>query len=199
MQKNINLESYGQLKSDMPKKNVAIFAMFLNQKSAKAAIKSLKSDGFSSEDIFMLVPNKSGSRDFVYHQATDLKTGAMIGAAVGFLLLGLVGLIVGSYDPFQQGMSSWIIDLTIGAITGLVVGAATGALVGIGIPKSAIKRYRFYLKEGGVVVMMHLKNEEDGAEAHHILEKSEGQDITVLEESQVWSNPNPENKRPTFH
>ena len=199
MQKNINLETFDKIKDKILKKEFAIFAMFLNRKKAKAAVKDLVFHGFLKKDIFMLSPDKKGNRDFVYNQNTGIKLGIQVGAIIGFFLMGLVGFIIGAKNPFHLGFSSWIVDLVFGSIFGLIFGAVAGALVGIGTPMPAIKRYGFYLKEGGIVVMVHLKNEEDSVEAHSVLEKAGGQDISVLEESQIWSTINPSNKKFTFH
>ena len=147
----------------------------------------------------MLTPDKQGSRDFVYHQESNVLTGVLVGAAVGFVLLGLTGILVGGNDRIQMGASSWIFTSAMASLGGLLFGAAAGALVGIGIPKPAVRRYRFYLHEGGIVVMMHLLNEEDKGEAHAVLEKAGGQDISVLEETHAWSIVLPEKEKLTFH
>lgn len=199
MQKSVDSEINSHLKNKSHHKEIAIFAMFLNRKNVKNAVKSLTEHGFLASDIKVLSPEKNGSRDFVYHLDTNVKTGLLIGAAVGFILLGMVGIIIGANNRIQLGMQSWIMNSTLAALGGLIFGAAAGALVGVGIPKPAAGRYKFYLKEGGLVVMMHLKSEEDKGEAHFILESAGGQDITILEESQIWSAVVPENKKLTFH
>lgn len=199
MQKNINLDAYDQLKKKASEKKFAIFSMFLDRNSANAAIKSLKSHGFLQEDISLLTPKKKGGHDFVYHQNNNIKLSAFIGGIAGFLILGLAGVFIGSADLFDLGLSSLLSSVIVGAIVGLIMGAAIGVLVGIGTPKPAAKRYNFYLKEGGIVVKMHLKNEEDSEEAHFVLEKAGGQDITILEESQIWSIIVPERNKFTFH
>lgn len=147
----------------------------------------------------MLTPNKHGSRDFVYHQESSVLTGVLVGAAVGFVLLGLTGVLVGGNDRINLGISSWIFTSAIASLGGLLFGAAAGALVGIGIPKPAVRRYKFYLQEGGIVVMMHLRNEADTADAHMVIEKAGGQDISVLEETHAWSVVLPENEKVTIH
>lgn len=199
MQKNINLETYDLLKKKSIHKDFAIFAMFLNRNSANAAIKSLEDHGFLPEDISLLTPKKKGSHDFVYQQNNNIKMGALIGGITGFLVLGLAGVFIGSSDLFNFGFSSLLSSVIIGAVLGLIAGAAIGALVGIGTPRPVVKRYNFYLKEGGIVVKMHLRNQEDSEEAHFVLEKAGGQDIAILEESQIWSVIIPEKNKLTFH
>ena len=147
----------------------------------------------------MLAPDKHGRRDFVYHLERNVLTGVLVGAAVGFILLGLVGVLVGGNERIQLGISSWIFTSGMASLGGLLFGAAAGALVGIGIPKPAVRRYQFYLREGGIVVMMHLRGEADKVEAHSVLESVGGQDIAVLEETHAWSVVLSENEKLTFH
>lgn len=199
MEANIDLNNRERAMNKVQQKKFSIFAMFLSRKNVRNAIKSLKNHGYLLKDISLLTPEKHANHDFVYQQDTSIKSGALVGAVTGFFILGIIGFIMGLKDPAHLGTASRIIYTVLGMLIGLVFGAASGALVGIGTPKSAAKRYNFYLKEGGIVLMLHLKNEDDGIEANVILEKAGGQDLVVLEESQIWSTIMPENKRLTFH
>jgi|GEM_PF-3058520 len=199
METNVELTEHVKKNSNLQHKNYSIFAMFLNQKSAKNAIKLLKSHGYLLRDISLLIPEGLASHDFVYQQDTSIKAGAMIGAFTGFFILGIVGFIIGLKDPMRLGWAAHIFYTMIGMFIGLLFGAASGALVGIGTPKTAAKRYNFYLKEGGIVVRLHLKDEADGQAANVLIEKAGGQDIVVLEESQIRSTIVPEKGNQTFH
>lgn len=199
MEPRVETEALAQLNRKSDHREYSIFGMFMKHAEAKKAVRALRRHGFKKEDILMLTPDKRGSRDFVYHLESNVLTGVLVGAAVGFVLLGLTGVLVGGNDRIQLGTSSWIFTSAIASLGGLLFGAAAGALVGIGIPKPAVRRYKFYLHEGGIVVMMHLRNEEDKGEAHSVLEKAGGQDISVLEETHAWSVVMPENEKLTFH
>lgn len=199
MEPSVETETLSQLKPKPDHRQYSIFAMFLKPGEARKAVRALRRHGFKSADILTLTPDKRGSRDFVYHLESNVLTGVLVGAAVGFVLLGLTGILVGGNDRINLGTSSWIFTSAMASLGGLLFGAAAGALVGIGIPKPAVRRYRFYLHEGGTVVMMHLRNELDKVEAHKVLEEAGGQDISVLEETHAWSVVLPENEKLTFH
>ena len=199
MEQSFETEIANTIKRNPHHKEYSIFGMFLKANQARSAVRVLRRHGFRSKDITILAPDKHGNRDFVYHLESNVLTGVLVGAAVGFVLLGLVGILVGGNDRIHLGISSSIFTSAMASFGGLLFGAAAGALVGIGIPKPAVKRYKFYLHEGGVVVMMHLQNEADKTEAHEVLEKAGGQDISLLEESHLWSVVMPENKKQTFH
>lgn len=173
----------------------SVFAMFISRGDAEGAIDSLRRNDFADEDISLLSPNKNGSRDFVYQQNTSIISGMMIGAISGFFLLGLVGLYLGASQPEELGMTSWIVSTVVASLVGLLLGAACGALVGIGTPPSAGRRYGFYLREGGSIVKVRVRNEEDRLLALRLMERFKGQDITILKDSVVWSTIMPEKRR----
>lgn len=187
------------IKPTRPK--LGIFALYTNRKEAESAITALSRNGFTKDDVSMLAPSRTGGhRDFVYRQRTHVADGALIGAFIGMVLLGTAAFLI---DPkallFTDVSSSDFIGLgttAIGAMygifTGLILGGACGALVGIGSPFSAARRYGFYLKEGGIVLVVHLRNLARRESASRILEKTNGQDINVLDEAEIWSTIIPE-------
>ena len=169
-------------------KNYSILALFSNHHKAAKAIKNLKNSGYNFKDIYLLKSKKNGEKDFAYHLGTYLKSGAVIGGIIGFFALGITGFIIGLQDPMMLGASSLFKYTLAGILMGVVFGTASGALVGIGAPKSTIKRYSFYIKEGGTILMLHLKNKNESLKSGEILELAGGQDIHLLEESQIWSH-----------
>jgi len=177
----------------------SLFAMFVNRGEAEAARNSLKKNDFADEDIALLMPNTSGKRDFVYNQSTSIKFGASIGAVFGFFLLGFVGLYMGWSHPEEMGMSSWIVSVVVASFIGLVFGTAIGALVGIGTPRTAGKRYGFYLNEGGIILRVHVDNKDESHLALSLMEKHRGQDISILPDSEVWSKILPEKRKLAFY
>ena len=184
------------------KKILGMFALYIQKIEAENAAKSLEQNGFSLEDISLLAPLKSGKKNFVYNQSYSLIQGALIGATVGAIAFGLLGLFLGAnglatpthnVNPIAFEFSP--VSAFAAAMIGVVLGAAAGVLVGIGSPKSAAKRYGYYLKEGGIVLVVHLKKETDRLIANRILERTRGQDINILDESKIWSTIIPEEKK----
>lgn len=187
--------------------HLATYGMFLDHRSATVAVHALKKNGFSEKDISLIAPQKNGQRDFVYQQRTSIREGSIIGATLGFFILGFVGFLIGlnvvseTQTGFvdSRGFPTWLLTSLIGAAIGIVVGAASGALVGIGTPRSAAKRYGFYLKEGGIMLTVSLHSEADRLRANHILEKTGAQDISILDESNTWSTVVPEKQKLSFN
>ncbi len=168
--------------------SLGLFALYTTRVEAENAVKTLEQSGFLNDTVSLLAPSRSGHHDFIYRQSSSLLQGAAIGAVSGAVLLALGSV-------FVQG-TMW--SAFIGGLVGLVFGAAAGALAGIGSPKSAAKRYGFYLKEGGIVLVIHLQRAADREKIERILEQTKGQDITLLDESKIWSTIIPEKKKLLF-
>ncbi len=183
-------------------KNLAAFGLYTNKKEAECAIGRLEKNGFLRNDISMLAPERSGKRDFVYEQKTCIKDGAVVGSVGGFFIFGFAGFlwsISGRSVMIENTLPFWFISTIVGSLMGLIFGAAAGALVGIGIPKSAAKRYGFYLNEGGIVLSVHLKNEADRKIANQILQTTHAQDISELHENEIWTKIIPEKRKLNFN
>ena len=77
----------------MSKKSVFCIATYRNQ--AEQIVAQLKSANFSNNDISVLFPDKSTTRDFAHEKNTKAPEGALTGAGTGGLLGGALGWIAG--------------------------------------------------------------------------------------------------------
>lgn len=186
---------------DTEKNEKAAFGLYITRREADWAVRRLEKNGFNREDISILAPQAYGHRNFVYEQRTNIREGALIGALAGFFILGLVGFIWGFGDRrvTENLLPFWFLTTGLGCFLGLLFGAASGALAGIGMPKSAAKRYGFYLKEGGIILSVQVRNEKDRARVNQILESTRAQDIAELKESEIWRTIVPEKKKLIFN
>jgi hypothetical protein len=66
----------------------AIFCLARSEAQALAIVDELKAAGFSHNDISVLFPDKSGTRDFAHEQHTKAPEGAATGAGTGGVLGG---------------------------------------------------------------------------------------------------------------
>lgn len=181
-----------------------LFALYTSKNEADLAVTTLKKNGFDSEDISMLAPERSGGRDFVYRQHTQILQGALVGMVLGFIIGCTAGFFVDMVALFSVDNSMDTLNpyLSLGnvlwsALIGSALGACCGALVGIGSTMSAARRYAFYLKEGGIVLVVRLRDLAQAKQdsVNRILEKTHGQDINVLDEASIWATIVPEKNR----
>ena len=124
----------------------AVFCLSDSEAQAQSIVTELKNAGFSNNDISVLFPDKSGTKDFAHEQHTKAPEGAATGAGTGGALGGALGWLVGIGALAIPGVGPFIaagpiVAALAGAGVGAAVGGLTGALVGMGIPEYEAKRY----------------------------------------------------------
>ena len=117
----------------------SVFCLSDNESQAERIVDALKTAGFSNNDISVLFPDKSGTKDFAHEQHTKAPEGAATGAGTGGVLGGALGWLVGIGALAIPGVGPFIAAGPImaalaGAGVGAAVGGLSGALIGMGIP-----------------------------------------------------------------
>ncbi|GAB3305167.1 hypothetical protein ACFQT0_23345 [Hymenobacter humi] len=145
--------------------------MFRDRQSAEKAYQSLSSRGYGKEDVNVLMSDETRKTHFGDHTAhTDLGDKAMEGAGVGSAIGGTAGAIIGAIAAIGTSVALPGLGLIIagplaaalaGAGAGGLTGGLVGALVGSGIPEEHAAEYERGIKEGGIVMGVKPRNEED--------------------------------------
>lgn len=180
---------------------ISACGMYATRRAAQDSIDLLKQDGFAMSEIFILTRKKAGPQNFVHGQKTKIRDGAIYGAVIGFLVLGLFGFILSYYTMSQPSsigstvvadfsIKLIILDTILGFSLGAFIGAAVGALAGIGIPQMVNSRYGFYLQQGGLILAVHAKSEEEKNKIISILKRTGAQDINPLYDAELWELAN---------
>ena len=162
----------------------SVFGIFKERAQLERCVEQLKAESFRNNDISVLMPQKSESREFAHEKGTKAPEGASVGAGTGAVIGGALGWLVGA------GVIATIPVLVplvaagpiMSALAGLGVGGAVGgiggALIGIGIPEYEAKRYEGYVKNGGILISIHVDDREWGKKAERILKEAGAQDIS---------------------
>src|SRR6186713_2021426 len=134
-----------------------------SEEQAIEIVYSLKAGGFSRNDISVLFPDRSGTRDFAHEQHTKAPEGAATGGVTGGVLGGALGWLAGIGALAIPGVGPFIAAGPImaalgGAAVGGAVGGIAGALVGLGIPEYEAKRYETKIKSGNILISVHTEN-----------------------------------------
>src|SRR5215212_236107 len=134
----------------------AVFCLAQTEAQAIMIVNQLRAAGFSSNDISVLFPDKTGTKDFAHEQHTKVPEGAATGAGTGGVLGGALGWLVGIGALAIPGLGPFIAAGPImaalsGAGVGGTLGGLVGALVGMGIPEYEAKRYEGRVKSGGIL------------------------------------------------
>jgi hypothetical protein len=177
----------------MAGKNTAAFAIFASRSEAELALNELTSAGFSSQDVSVLMADKSGTRDFATEKNTKAPEGTTTGAGVGGTIGGTLGLLAGIGAIAIPGVGPLIaagpIMATLAGLgVGGAVGGVVGALIGMGIPEYEAKRYEGRVKEGGILVSVHCDSSEEVSRAKDILKRTGGDDVASSGEKSVSSH-----------
>jgi hypothetical protein len=168
----------------------AVFGLAKTEAQAISIVERLKAAGFSPNDISVLFPDKSGTKDFAYEQHTKAPEGAAAGAGTGGILGGALGWLVGIGALAIPGLGPFIAAGPImaalsGAAAGAALGGLTGALIGMGIPEYEAKRYEGKVREGNILVSVHTDDRDERTRARRILEEAGAEDVADTAEARV--------------
>lgn len=168
----------------------SVFCITTTEAQAITITNQLKAAGFSHNDISVLFPDKSGTRDFAHEQHTKAPEGAATGAGTGGVLGGALGWMVGIGALAIPGLGAFIAAGPIlaalsGAAAGAALGGLTGALIGLGIPEYEAKRYEGKVKSGNILISVHAHDSAERDRAKAIFERVGAEDISYTEEAGV--------------
>src|SRR5918911_648201 len=168
----------------------AVFCIATSEFQAESIVNELKVAGFSDNDISVLFPDKTGSKDFAHEHHTKAPEGAAAGAGTGGVLGGALGWLVGIGALAIPGLGPFIAAGPImaalsGAAAGATLGGMTGALIGWGIPEYEAKRYEGKIKEGNILISVHTEDRDERARAKQILEEAGADDVADTAEARV--------------
>ena len=166
----------------------SVFCIVPSYGQATKIVGQLEAAGFSPNDISVLMPDRSGTRDFAHEHNTKAPEGAVAGAGTGGVLGGTVGLLAGIGALAIPGVGPFIAAGPImaalsGAAVGATVGGIAGALVGLGIPEFEAKRYAGKVQGGNVLVSVHAERAEEVKSAREVFERFAAEDISVSGEA----------------
>jgi hypothetical protein len=168
----------------------AVFGIARSESQAVLIVERLRAAGFSNNDISVLFPDRTGTKDFAHEQHTKAPEGAAAGAGTGGVLGGALGWLVGIGALAIPGLGPFIAAGPImaalsGAAAGAALGGLAGALIGMGIPEYEAKRYEGKIKEGNVLISVHAENSTERDRARNIFEEAGAEDISYTEEASV--------------
>lgn len=168
----------------------SVFCIAKTHEQAASIVDRLKMDGFSSNDVSVLLPDRSGTRDFAHEKNTKAPEGAATGGAAGGVLGGALGWLVGIGSLAIPGLGPFIaagpIMATLGgAAAGAALGGATGALVGMGMPEYEAQQYEGKIRAGNILLSVHTETSDERKRAKEIFEQAGAENISSSSEASV--------------
>ena len=109
-------------------------------------------------------------------------------APARFLAVRSVGLLASVRWPFRAWGHSSPLARSLALSGAAVIGAAgglTGALIGMGIPEYEAKQYESKLRQGNVLLSVHVDDTEEAKLVRQIMTEEKAEDISTGSEAAV--------------
>lgn len=147
-----------------------VTSLFRDRESAERAYNSLRTRGYDDKDLSLMMSDDTRKKYFADDDKTDFDSKAWEGAGKGAAIGGTVGATLAAIAAIGTSVALPGIGLLVagplaagiaGAGAGGLTGGLIGALVGSGIPEDRAKEYEKGINEGGILVGVNARNDED--------------------------------------
>lgn len=152
-----------------------VTGLFKNKVAAEAAVDAILKRGYTRDDISVLMSDATRTKEFAVQARTHAADGAGIGGALG----GAVGAVLAAVVAVGSTILLPGLNLVIagpiaaalaGAGAGGVTGGVIGALIGAGIPEYRARVYESGLREGGILLGVEAKSDDETDKLEKLLE-----------------------------
>jgi hypothetical protein len=164
-----------------------VTGLFKDRDSAERAYRSVSERGYDTSDINLAMSDETRKRYFADSSATtELGNKAAEGAGVGGAIGGTVGAIAAAIAAVGTSLAIPGLGLVIagpaaaalaGAGAGAAAGGIIGALVGWGIPEERVKHYESGIKDGGILMGVKPRSDQDARHFADEWRKGQGEHV----------------------
>lgn len=147
-----------------------VTGLFRDRDSAEKAYNSLTTRGYNNDDVNLVMSDDTRKKHFSDNKDTELDTKAWEGAGKGAAIGGTVGATLAAIAAIGTSIALPGLGLLIagplaagiaGAGAGGLTGGIVGALIGSGIPEDRAKEYETGINEGGILMGVNARSDED--------------------------------------
>jgi len=151
--------------------------LFHDRDSADRAYQGAMDRGYKQDDVNLVMSDETRKRHFADHPdsaQTELGTKVGAGAGIGASVGGTLGAIAAAVAAVGTSIALPGLGLVIagpvvaalaGAGAGGAAGTLVGALIGWNIPEERVKEYESGIREGGILMGVRPRNDDD---ANHL-------------------------------
>lgn len=167
-----------------------VSGLFYDRDSAERAYQAMSDRGYDTNDLNLVMLDETREKYFSDDtpggSSAELSNKAAEGAGIGGAVGGALGAALAAITAAGASVALPGLGVVIGGplaamAAGAGAGAATGgligALIGWGVPKEHARRYESGLKEGGIVMCVKARSEEDAAHFEEEWRKHNGQHV----------------------
>ncbi|MGI8812945.1 MAG: hypothetical protein ACR2IH_10550 [Pyrinomonadaceae bacterium] len=146
--------------------------LFRDRASTEGAYNSLKARGYSDDEINVIMSDKTRDKDYADGDSSLEGNKALEGTGAGAAIGGTLGAIIGGIAAIGTSLVVPGLGLIVagpiaaalaGAGAGGLTGGLVGALIGWGIPEDRAKLYESGVNDGGTVLGVNPKNDDDAS------------------------------------
>jgi hypothetical protein len=165
-----------------------ITALFNDRESAEQAFNSVTNRGYHSDEVNIVMSDATRQKHFANsdHIETEMGNKATEGAGIGSAIGGTLGAIAAVVATVGTtlavpGLGIIFYGPAVAALAGLGAGGLTGgvvgALIGLGISEERVKHYQNGIDEGGILMGVKPKSDEDAAHIEQEWKTNNGQHV----------------------
>lgn len=170
------------------KNSTMVTGLFRDRDSAERAYESVSARGYDKSDVNVVMSDDTRKRHFSGSQEveTELGSKAAEGAGIGGAVGGTLGAIAAAIAAVGTSIAIPGLGLVIagplaaaiaGAGAGGVTGGLVGALIGSGIPEERVKYYEDGIKDGGILMGVTPRSDEDATHFEQQWKDSRGEHV----------------------
>lgn len=176
------------LDSTNSRNKTMVTGLFPDRASAEQAFQSVSERGYSKDDVNLVMSDEARRQHFSNDATgmTELGTKAAQGAGIGGAIGGSLGAIVAAIAAVGTSIAIPGAGLVIAgplaaALAGAGAGGATGgligALIGYGIPEERVKHYEEGIKQGGILMGVTPKSDDDAMHFENKFKEHRGEHV----------------------
>ena len=164
-----------------------VTGLFPDRASAEAAYNAANTRGYNTDDVNLVMSDDTRTRHFGDSAVeTELGTKAAEGAGIGGAIGGTLGAIAAAIAAVGTTLALPGLGLVVAgpiaaAIAGAGAGAAggglIGALIGWNMPEERVKEYEEGVKNGGILMGVHARSDEDAAYLENEWRQTRGENV----------------------
>ena len=192
MNANMNTNSTPHASSSMSTTGSSnmVTGLFPDRASAESAYNTAHTRGYSKDDVNLVMSDDTRKRHFSDDSAmgkeTELGNKAAEGAGIGGAVGGTIGAILAGIAAVGTSIVLPGLGLVIagplaaaaaGAGAGAASGGLIGALIGWNMPEERVKEYEEGVKNGGILMGVKTRNDEDALHFENEWKQNGGQNI----------------------
>lgn len=166
-----------------------VTGLFPDRTSAESAYRAASERGYKSDELNVVMSDDTRSKHFgegAIGVETELGNKAAEGAGIGGAIGGTIGAIAAAIAAVGTSLALPGIGLVVagpiaaalaGAGAGAAGGGLVGALVGWSIPEERVKHYEDGVKNGGILMGVRAKDDDDAMHLESTWKASNGQHV----------------------